>query len=914
MLTKYQITIDKQIIELNSETIRNWDAIECAWSRKDYMGVIRSFSSKFEFVGEAYDLLLDTYLKDGFKAEVIISVFTIDDNWRYHKQFDAQLDFSTAAWDGMVFSVSAIDNSLEGKIKARKTTKYELTVGKDIPTDGVLLYDRMSMPNEAAFEIMDTCSSKFNDACVSLCNVDDWTRLPVYVVGEGQTFEDSPFSFRDQTTGGNGHFLRFEKSEGEVELTIEINYHGHKYPSWASVRGCEIILLQYPPNHPELDETYVEIARPMQISYTDQRRNKFLGFYPSYESLVAANPDPIANAYAAVGTSDRYDDCSAVYYTPSSPKLDGQPYTWYQGTMSCMPNSNRKVYCADRKWIRKFTLANKPVNTHYCLMYRADIYTLTHNGTPNQIGITSKITANWKSKAKPIRIDAISPKALLKTMMDKMCEKNLLVSASIADTDPRLAKTYILAGESVRGLPEAKLYTTFNEFCDWMETVFGYTYRLSQRQFSPFNGVVEFVNIIDNTSTSGSTINPSLPIDTITEVTQSQISTIFLLRSSGMFVALDKDGGKYYTKFPNHNQYNDPSTSKIYADKIYKCSNGHAYYLKDGSVEVYEFDESTYFLDRQSIEFVHRDSLFTGNPEHNISEDVSDFKYSVNKGNIYSSIEIGYDKQDYDAACGRDEWNFTVEYDTNITVASKKLTLKSKYRPDCYGLEFLSQERCKDTTDDKSDTSVFFVYCKKVTTVSSAEDADSTSQEIATASTFEVAEETSGKQSETSNINPSSGGTLIVVPYDPEDPEPENESRTYETHLEIDRSATISGVLTDTVFGAEYSPIECLKANGKYIAAMGTPLILHFASFSGNSDVVINGKSVTADITLENRLFTLGELSFACADIQTTADPEALITIKYHGLTYKGFLASKDIRFGRPESVKYKLIVKSVEK
>ena len=62
MLTKYILTIGSEKHEISSAQVRNWDQLLCAYSRKDFNGIVRSFSSKFEFVNEAYDLLLDLYL------------------------------------------------------------------------------------------------------------------------------------------------------------------------------------------------------------------------------------------------------------------------------------------------------------------------------------------------------------------------------------------------------------------------------------------------------------------------------------------------------------------------------------------------------------------------------------------------------------------------------------------------------------------------------------------------------------------------------------------------------------------------------------------------------------------------------------------------------------------------------------
>ena len=62
MLTKYFIEIDGQRTEIPNECIKNWDEVRCAYKRADFSGVTRSFSSQFEFVGDAYDMLMALFL------------------------------------------------------------------------------------------------------------------------------------------------------------------------------------------------------------------------------------------------------------------------------------------------------------------------------------------------------------------------------------------------------------------------------------------------------------------------------------------------------------------------------------------------------------------------------------------------------------------------------------------------------------------------------------------------------------------------------------------------------------------------------------------------------------------------------------------------------------------------------------
>lgn len=226
MLTKYYIEIDGTKHEIPQRCIKNWDEVKCAYKRADYSGITRSFTSQFEFVNEAYDMIMALYLRDGFNASAILSLYTITDRWEWEERFSAPLDFSSLTWDSHILKVNCIDNSLAALIKSRKTTKYEFVVGQDILVEDKLLYDRVAMINSCAHEIMGNgIDNRYGDE-VDLYP-SNLAPLPTYIVGDSETYENSPILFQDQTSEQGSCFLEVLNSVSELEITIRVSSNGH---------------------------------------------------------------------------------------------------------------------------------------------------------------------------------------------------------------------------------------------------------------------------------------------------------------------------------------------------------------------------------------------------------------------------------------------------------------------------------------------------------------------------------------------------------------------------------------------------------------------------------------------------------------------------------------------------------------
>ena len=113
-----------------------------------------------------------------------------------------------------------------------------------------------------------------------------------------------------------------------------------------------------------------------------------------------------------------------------------------------------------------------------------------------------------------------------------------------------------------------------------------------------------------------------------------------------------------------------------------------------------------------TITFRKRDKVFLSDvvAMELTSSEVSDLIVKADSEHTYTSVEIGYDKEDYDNINGRSEVNGKFSYTTGyVSREDNKLQLISPYRSDSIGIEFLCQERGEVTTDKKDDNDIFFV-------------------------------------------------------------------------------------------------------------------------------------------------------------------------------------------------------------
>ena len=120
-----------------TDELRNWADVSLSYKRDGLSGVVRSFSTEFEFVGTARAALVAAYIADGVRTVASVQFQQRDAiAYTYATLFTCALDFSTFRYDALVASVNAIDNTIAGKLKAQASQKYQWSVssltGRDV--------------------------------------------------------------------------------------------------------------------------------------------------------------------------------------------------------------------------------------------------------------------------------------------------------------------------------------------------------------------------------------------------------------------------------------------------------------------------------------------------------------------------------------------------------------------------------------------------------------------------------------------------------------------------------------------------------------------------------------------------------------------------------------------------------------
>ena len=660
MLCEYYLNIAGSSYLIGEWCVANWDEISYAIKRDDYGGTTRSFTSKFDFTLDAYDLILNEYLKNYVKATASISLFTIDDNHVYKEEFTSLLDFGTLKYSGGIASINTMDKSLATLIKANKNTQYEYLVS-DLKEEKQLSYDRLQMSNTATWLI--TGETEENEGGTYITNTftpDDAFRpsgtyyaYPLYITGTPEIAVKNIIEVTDaeqgegkRGSGGGSNCPYIFKNISSQGIKVNVKVKFYLFAN-SSGNGTATLRLRRFPSATDVPGASIGLQEGLNAIEWDL-----------HDILVNGNGGYIS---------------FLIYVTET-------PYTLYQ----MMPYASNE-----------------------------------------------SLTLDFMAKDITIDIDAISPSKLLNKLLQSIAGEGYTGEIA-SDTDDRLDNALLLAAESIRGIDRAKIYSSFGKFQEWMSVMFG------------------FVPIIDDIS----------------------------------------------------------------------------------------------------VRFVHRDSLFSDNDIIPIGEEIRDFGYSVNDKLIYSSVRAGFEKKDYDSVNGRDEFHWINEFVTGLSVTDNTLELKSPFRADAYGIEFLAQKRDEKTRDSDSDSDVFFVYA-----------------------TFSA------------DVN-----KFVLV-----------------------RSGfTITGVISpDTMFNAAYSPRSIIEANKRFIGVSIDKMT--FASSDGNSDVSINGVNETDDIIIakNERLFTVGEVVVTSAN-QLTANFNIPVEVENDGKKYICYPAERSRKYGRYDGMKHTLYVKSI--
>lgn len=702
MLVKFKLNINGSPYELAAEDLKNWADVKCTYKRADYGGIVRSFMSKFEFVGTAYDLLLTEYDRAGVFANATIEMWTIGHDWNYNLEFWCELDFSTLSYTATTLSINAVDNSNAAKIKATKSVKYEFKVGEEMPVAETFVFDRLEMLNSVTYAVTDG-ESQDDGSLVGSYQTPQQGRIYIGRTNMEIAVGGALITNEDQTNDPDGYLFQVSKKKN-ITFECDLNIDRSK--------GCGRLVLMRTTKS-GLDIEVKEITRAIpSIGRPLFSRN----FSDVDQLLVAVHANPtISYGYA-------HDELDGEWVV-----IDGIVWVFDHGAPKGVASTGRTLD----------EYSQCPVRfTHIFMPEAGDkVWIKFDSATGREFSIyKSAFKFAWRDRGLATRIDAIRPEDLLEGLLAKMgVELDVYIDKYFDDQK----NCYLLAAESVRGLEGAKIYASFNDFCDWMETVFGYVYYIDD--------------------------------------------------DSGILV------------------------------------------------------------------FKHRGSLFSASAPIVDIPVATDFEISTDKSMLASSIVVGYNKQEYEGPNGRDEFNFNSAYTTGYTQSDKKIELKSPFRADSYGIEFLVEKRGEDTTDNASDKTVFFVHTEP--------------------EGFWL------KPNRKASIGGSMTGTLMNAAYAPR--------RCLAVNI---------GYLAMMFAGVKRDPIE-----------------IKFASTEGNPDITINKVPVTADAYFEDIdiYATPLELKFTTGDLAVPEDINSAVRVKFNGCYYEGFIRELTLKYAHEESAEYTIIVRS---
>lgn len=398
-----------------TDDLANWEDVALSFKRENYDGVVRSFSTKFQFANSAYSLLVGEYLKDYLNASASIVYYTRNNSWLWNEVFRCALDYSTFSYNGTTCEINAVDDSLAALIKAKRGTQYEYAVS-GMKDRYPLYYDGIIMSAYAKWEWQgtDDGNGKFyvdyahDDKSGT---VNQWGQVAVYISG-------SEFPFTN----------RVEAYDGGVAVTQFKN-------------GSDISM---------------------------EQREQYVIFRNISDDPITIHVNINLHLHVEIpGESDNDSTNTTFFFMHGRPTQDGG----YESVSSDsytkgMPNGELTVLSLDKD----ITLSkNDFISAHFFIGASVRVYQLESESADDVF----EITTSMRNKMQVI--DTVKPLTLLNRLLQSMNGGAPGISCSIASgVDSRLDKTMLLAAESIRGLDNAKMYSSYNQFCEWMSAEFGF--------------------------------------------------------------------------------------------------------------------------------------------------------------------------------------------------------------------------------------------------------------------------------------------------------------------------------------------------------------------------------------------------------------------------------------------------------
>lgn len=827
--------------------IKNLDSIKVSYARVDLGGVVRKCGSSLEFTGKAYNAIIAHYEENYLQSKGVFAVYMADNNWNYSKVWECPLDFSTLQYDANVVSIGCVDNSVAAIIKANKKSKYEFNVS-DLKDSANLLYNGVVTRRTFTFNIVGQTVEGEGDRMVSTKEINGIRQghYAIYVPYIGVStdgfssdvitcYDQQEYIATDNSIFGKNPGILMKSlmnndhagfitclSDCTVHIDMDMKYHAPSAPYW-NLSGILVEFVLVIGEHIVWRQS---LGNDVDIS---------VSIHGDYSMK--------AGERLSIGVSFGYFPYTGGYYGFVNVNM-----AWWSNTNTAFVNES-----------------------HY--------------------------------ENKMIEINVIKPLALLQNLIDKMfaSREDIFVKGDIDEGDSLLSKTLLVAAESIRAIAKNKIYTSFTQFCDFMEAVYGYVYTIEHIGYLMDAELDEIdrgervaLSHIRTSNLRSESMDPlstagyykMLPVGGVIDGNLGEMldlttpftyeweaghgvnfmEEVYYIEDANIFAVQDYETGKWYANFVRHDAvtqgdwYNEDGHAKEMIGIAYGTwllSDGTYLFgiVRNGSLVFCDKKHVAGWLDSKAnnsdavnLTFKHRADVF--NPKTIKSlQNVNNLSFQFDDSKVFSDIEVGYPKEDYDNDnSALNEFNFTNYYKTDCDLSEQTLSLICPYRADCYGVEELLVKKKEDESTD-NDNDIFIII--------------------------------------TSASEPIDGC------------------------WQIDRSITVQNAYTETVFNAAIAPNLIIKNNEEYIGVFAKKL--KFTSSDANSGAVINGVSMSANQNITKQLFKAGNISIDTDDHAFPENWDGIIEFAYAGKTYKGYLDSIDICFANMGTITYNIIEKCIE-
>lgn len=406
--TSYDVTDD----------LTNWDELELAYKRSGFTGLVRSFTSSFEFGGATYNLIRQNVLTNGIDNSAMIVIYTQNNSWTWNELFRSRLDVSSMQMTDSRVTFACIDETITAKLNAHKSTKYEILVSS-MPTER-MRFDRMLMNNyeEYVLATEHVTTNETGEECVRFKS--GWNTVPLYYTKNSVPVPGS-LEFIDEQWDV---YEPSNKSENRITDIPAVQSFICRSVGQSDVRIRFRLTFDIPQNYSPLGfGLYIFNNKGKWVNTIEEvitrRTETSITLDVDREIRLSAGQRIVCMAcvdYAASGES------SNVTYLFSSP----EKYKYY----------------AEHS-VGNFT-------------FRAD----------------------WEDIGRSVQFDSVKPQVLLQSLVDNIVGTGN-VTAYIDETPERVGRCMLVAAESIRDFANAKFTTSFADFCNFMEAMFGYVYTVT---------------------------------------------------------------------------------------------------------------------------------------------------------------------------------------------------------------------------------------------------------------------------------------------------------------------------------------------------------------------------------------------------------------------------------------------------